>query len=76
MGWISKFINSSIGKKFVMAITGIALILFLIVHLVGNLTLYIGEETFNGYVSTLDIVKPLIRIIEIILASGFYISYL
>ena len=36
MGWILKFANSSIGKKFVMAVTGLSLILFLIVHLAGN----------------------------------------
>jgi succinate dehydrogenase / fumarate reductase cytochrome b subunit len=71
MGWILKFANSSIGKKFVMAVTGLSLILFLIVHLAGNLTLFISEELFNGYVSTLDIVKPLIRVVEVILALVF-----
>jgi succinate dehydrogenase / fumarate reductase cytochrome b subunit len=71
MGWILKFINSSIGKKIVMAVTGVFLILFLLFHLGGNLTLYIGEETFNGYVNTLDIVKPLIRVVEVILAFVF-----
>ena len=71
MGWILKFINSSIGKKFVMAVTGLSLILFLMVHLAGNLTLYFGEEAFSGYVSTLDIVKPLIRVVEVILALVF-----
>ena len=71
MGWVNTFANSSIGKKFVMALTGSLLILFLCVHLVGNLTLYFGEEAFNGYVSTLDIVKPIIRIIEVILALIF-----
>jgi len=71
MGWILKFANSSIGKKFVMAVTGLSLILFLIVHLAGNLTLYISEEAFNSYVSTLDIVKPLIRVVEVILALFF-----
>ena len=71
MGWILKFANSSIGKKFVMAVTGLSLLLFLVVHLAGNLTLYISEETFNGYVSALDIVKPLIRVVEVILALVF-----
>ena len=71
MGWILKFANSSIGKKFVIAVTGLSLLLFLVVHLAGNLTLYISEETFNGYVSTLDIVKPLIRVVEVILALVF-----
>ena len=71
MGWLTRFANSSIGKKFVMAVTGSLLILFLCVHLVGNLTLYWGEPAFNGYVSTLDIFKPIIRIIEVILALIF-----
>ncbi len=71
MSWLSTFANSSVGKKFVMAVTGSLLILFLIIHLAGNLTLYFGEEAFNGYVSTLDVVKPLIRVIEVILALVF-----
>jgi succinate dehydrogenase / fumarate reductase cytochrome b subunit len=71
MGWISDSLNSSIGKKLIMAVTGFALILFLIIHLAGNLTLYGGKEAFNSYVGTLDIVKPLIRIIEVILALVF-----
>lgn len=71
MGWFIQFTNSSIGKKFVMAVTGSFLIIFLIIHLIGNLTLYFGEETFNGYVIALDAVKPLIRIIELVLLAAF-----
>ena len=71
MGWLVQSLNSSIGKKFVMALTGISLILFLIVHLAGNLTLYFGKDAFNGYVETLEVVKPLVRVIEVILALIF-----
>lgn len=71
MGWLIRSLTSSIGKKFVMALTGICLILFLIVHLIGNLTLYWGPEAFNGYVRALDIFKPIIRLIEIVLALVF-----
>ena len=71
MGWVTTFVNSSIGKKFVMAVTGVLLILFLIIHLAGNLTLFFGENAFNTYVSTLEIVKPVVRVIEIILALIF-----
>jgi len=71
MGWFIQFTNSSIGKKFVMAVTGSFLIIFLIVHLVGNLTLYLGEEAFNDYVLALDVVKPIIRIIELVLLTAF-----
>jgi succinate dehydrogenase / fumarate reductase cytochrome b subunit len=71
MGWFFKFTGSSIGKKFIMAVTGSFLIIFLIIHLIGNLTLFLGPEAFNGYVSTLDVVKPLIRIVELVLLLAF-----
>lgn len=71
MGWLLNSLNSSIGKKFIMAVTGVCLLLFLIIHLIGNMTLYIGEEAFNGYVGALDTIKPLIRVIEVILALIF-----
>jgi succinate dehydrogenase / fumarate reductase, cytochrome b subunit len=44
MGWFTKFIDSSIGKKLVMALTGLFLALFLIVHLGGNLLLLRGDN--------------------------------
>ncbi len=71
MGWFWKFTNSSIGKKLVMSITGILLIIFLIIHLAGNLTLYWGEKAFITYAGTLELLKPLIRIIEVLLALVF-----
>jgi len=73
MGWFFKFLNSSIGKKFMMAVTGSFLLIFLIVHLVGNITLFFGPGAFNGYVSALDVVKPLIRVIEVVLLAAFLI---
>lgn len=73
MGWLFKSLNSSIGKKFVMALTGTCLILFLVIHLIGNLTLYWGPDAFNTYVSSLDIFKPIIRVIEIILGLIFIV---
>jgi len=71
MGWFLKFLNSSIGKKFMMAVTGSFLLIFLIIHLIGNITLFFGPGAFNAYVSTLDVVKPLIRVIEVVLLAVF-----
>jgi succinate dehydrogenase / fumarate reductase cytochrome b subunit len=71
MSWFLKFLNSSIGKKFMMAVTGSFLLIFLIVHLIGNLTLFFGANAFNAYVSALDVVKPLIRVIEAVLLAAF-----
>lgn len=42
-------IGSSIGKKFVMALTGLGAIGFLLVHLGGNLLIFGGKDEFNAY---------------------------
>jgi succinate dehydrogenase / fumarate reductase cytochrome b subunit len=44
-----RFYRSAVGKKWVMAITGIAIMLFLVEHLIGNLTLFFGKHEFNAY---------------------------
>ena len=44
---------SSIGKKQVMALTGLALCGFLVAHLTGNLLIFVGPEAFNTYAHTL-----------------------
>ena len=49
MSWISDYLSSSIGKKQIMAASGLALVLFLFVHLAGNLSVFAGREATNGY---------------------------
>ncbi len=41
--------QSSLGKKYIMAITGLLLFLFVIVHMLGNLQIYLGKEFINSY---------------------------
>jgi succinate dehydrogenase cytochrome b subunit len=53
MKWLVKTFTSSIGKKQVMALTGLVFSLFLVTHLIGNLTLYGGKELFISYVEHL-----------------------
>ena len=43
------FYRSAIGKKYVMAITGIILMGFVFAHMVGNLKMYLGAEEMNHY---------------------------
>ncbi len=43
------FWNSSIGKKIVVALTGLVLVFFLIAHLSGNLLIFVGQKAFNDY---------------------------
>jgi succinate dehydrogenase / fumarate reductase cytochrome b subunit len=45
---------SSVGKKVITGLTGFALIGFIVVHLIGNLTLFIGPYAFNEYAHFLE----------------------
>ena len=65
---ILRFYNSTIGKKLVVATTGILFSLFLIVHFINNLIVFAGRDVFNKLVTTLEAVRPLIIMIEIVLA--------
>jgi succinate dehydrogenase / fumarate reductase cytochrome b subunit len=49
LGWAVRLLNSSIGRKVVMALTGLALCGFLVAHLAGNLKLYNGRTAFDDY---------------------------
>jgi succinate dehydrogenase / fumarate reductase cytochrome b subunit len=43
------FANSSIGKKWIVALTGLVMFLFVIGHLAGNLQFFVGPEAINNY---------------------------
>lgn len=49
MTWFSNFYRSAIGKKAVMAVTGVILFGWIFAHMVGNLKLYMGPEHLNEY---------------------------
>jgi succinate dehydrogenase / fumarate reductase, cytochrome b subunit len=51
MNWFTRLLSSTLGRKVLMALTGLFLILFLIVHLIGNLQLLKSDEghAFNVY---------------------------
>jgi len=51
MNWLTSFLHSSIGRKLLMALTGLFLCAFLLVHLIGNLQLFKHDHglAFNTY---------------------------
>lgn len=63
MNLLTRIWNSSLGKKYAMAITGVALVGFLIAHMLGNLQIFLGPEALNRYghflQSTPELVWPL-----------------
>jgi len=58
MNWFSATLGSSVGKKLLMALTGLAFVGFLAVHLAGNFIIYAGKAAFNGYAEKLQALGP------------------
>ena len=55
---------TSVGTKILIGITGLALFLYLIIHVAGNMVVFLGPAAFNKYAYTLE-GNPLIPVIEI-----------
>jgi succinate dehydrogenase / fumarate reductase cytochrome b subunit len=75
---ILRFYRSAVGKKWVMAITGIILLGFVFVHMIGNLKLFLSKEEINLYGEALrDMPGPLLPrtvllwLVRIVLILGF-----
>jgi succinate dehydrogenase / fumarate reductase cytochrome b subunit len=49
MKLLTNIFCSTLGKKYVMAITGAAMFLFVIAHMIGNLKIFLGPEAINRY---------------------------
>src|SRR6266581_550066 len=49
MNIVSNIFSSSLGKKYIMAVTGFVMFLFVIGHLAGNLQIFLGAEAINRY---------------------------
>ena len=72
---MSNLFTSSIGKKLVMSLSGLFLILFLLVHLGANLAVFGGESAYNAMCEFMD-TNIFIRIMVPVLALGFIIHIL
>ncbi|MCJ7774239.1 MAG: succinate dehydrogenase cytochrome b subunit [Desulfobacterales bacterium] len=65
MNWLIQTLTASIGKKLMMAITGLGFCSFLVVHFIGNLTLFGGESAFTAYAEKLHSLGVLITVAEL-----------
>ncbi|EKD41595.1 MAG: Succinate dehydrogenase (Or fumarate reductase) cytochrome b subunit, b558 family, partial [uncultured bacterium] len=71
---IKKALQSSVGKKFIMGISGLALVGFILIHLLGNTTLYFKESTlFNAYVHKLYSLGDFLLVAELGLVALFMV---
>jgi succinate dehydrogenase / fumarate reductase, cytochrome b subunit len=65
--------STSVGTKILIGITGIALFLYLVIHIAGNLLVFFGPAVFNKYAYVMEFKNPLLPIIEIALLLVFLI---
>ena len=72
MSTFRRVFSSSVGTKLLIGLTGLALFAYLILHLIGNVLIFAGADTFNGYSHRL-ISNPLIVPIEIGLLAIFLV---
>ena len=71
------FLTSSIGRKWIVAITGLLLIGFITLHLLGNLSIFLGPEMMNAYAEKLHHLGPLLWIarIGLLAVAGAHIFF-
>lgn len=65
------FYQSSIGKKYVVAVTALLLILYVLGHLAGNLQIYMGPDRINTYAKFLHDLGPILWLVRLILLAAF-----
>jgi len=65
-------LGSLVTTKLIIGATGVLLFAYLIIHIIGNLMIFLGRETFNGYAHFLTS-NPLIIPIELGLLAVFLI---
>jgi succinate dehydrogenase / fumarate reductase cytochrome b subunit len=76
--WPVEFYRSAVGKKWVMALTGIAIMGFVFFHAVGNLKVYLGAEDFNHYGEFLrELLVPLLprTVFLWLMRSGLIVAF-
>ena len=70
MNLLSRVWRSSLGKKYLMAISGLVLFLFLVGHMVGNLLLFLGREDINRYAEFLQSTKEVLWTVRVVLLAS------
>jgi succinate dehydrogenase / fumarate reductase cytochrome b subunit len=71
MTLFNRIFNSSLGGKYLVAITGLMLTGFVIGHLSGNLLVFAGPEALNAYAAQLKALGPLLWVARIGLLAAF-----
>ena len=66
----TRFVESSVGSKLLIGLTGLALVVYLCIHISANLTVFGGPAFFNGSADMLERL-PILPLIELVLLLVF-----
>ncbi len=65
--------QSSVGRKIIMAVTGIVLVAFVCVHLLGNSSIFVGADAINAYAQKLHSLGPFVWVFRLVMLGAFAI---
>lgn len=63
--------KSSVGRKILMAVTGLILVSFIVVHMLGNSSIFVGPDGINAYAKHLHDLGPLVWIFRLVMLVTF-----
>lgn len=69
----SRVFSSSVGTKIIIGLSGLFLILYLLIHVGGNLLVFLGPQVFNTYAYNMEVRNPTLPILEIVILAGFLV---
>src|SRR5262245_19026660 len=69
----TRALSTSVGMKVLIGATGLALVIYLLIHIVGNDLVVFGPEVFNNYAYVMEEKNPLLPLIEIALLVVFLV---
>jgi succinate dehydrogenase / fumarate reductase cytochrome b subunit len=67
----TRFFSSSVGTKIIIGLSGLFLVLYLLIHVGGNLLIFFGPQVFNTYAYNMEVRNPTLPILEIVILVGF-----
>jgi succinate dehydrogenase / fumarate reductase, cytochrome b subunit len=65
-----RLLSDSIGRKAVMAVTGLLMVLFVVMHLLGNLSIFAGPNGINAYAAKLHQLGPVVLLNRVVMGGA------
>jgi succinate dehydrogenase / fumarate reductase cytochrome b subunit len=62
---------TSVGTKILIALSGLFLVIYLIIHIAGNLLIFFGPDVFNRYAYNMEERNPVLPVLELLIVIGF-----